>query len=219
MTANAPLLSILSDQPADEDRLGFAPYAKTLADRGTDTPLTTRAGCSSCGGRCPSPWPNGRPPTGRWPSVAWQTCPPTRGWRPGCPACRRCPSSAWTPVTDWSEPLQRPPCRSRWCAAAPACPQPGATTCSSWPATCHRATASSSAGLKCATCKTTRTSATCWTRPAALWRVGRCSSWAATRPATTFAPGGACPQGVTVTVRREGNILGTSRVQKPALGK
>ena len=36
--------SILSDQPADEDRLGFAPYAKTLAgivaDPGTDTPLT-----------------------------------------------------------------------------------------------------------------------------------------------------------------------------------
>jgi len=38
------LLSILSDQPADEDRLNFAPYAKTLADiaadPGTDTPLT-----------------------------------------------------------------------------------------------------------------------------------------------------------------------------------
>jgi hypothetical protein len=26
------LLSILSDQPADEDQLNFAPYAKTLAD-------------------------------------------------------------------------------------------------------------------------------------------------------------------------------------------
>jgi formylglycine-generating enzyme required for sulfatase activity len=41
---NAPLLSILSDQPADEDQLGFAPYAKTLADiladPGTRTPLT-----------------------------------------------------------------------------------------------------------------------------------------------------------------------------------
>ena len=38
------LLSILSDQPADEDRLNFAPYAKTLADiianPDTDTPLT-----------------------------------------------------------------------------------------------------------------------------------------------------------------------------------
>jgi hypothetical protein len=37
-------LSILSDQPADEDRLNFDPYAKTLADivadPGTDTPLT-----------------------------------------------------------------------------------------------------------------------------------------------------------------------------------
>ena len=39
-----PLLSILSDQPADEDQLNFAPYAKTLAeitgDPDTDTPLT-----------------------------------------------------------------------------------------------------------------------------------------------------------------------------------
>jgi len=39
-----PLLSILSDQPADEDQLNFDPYAKTLADivadPGTDTPLT-----------------------------------------------------------------------------------------------------------------------------------------------------------------------------------
>ncbi len=38
------LLSILADQPADEDRLNFGPYAKTLtdiiADPGTDTPLT-----------------------------------------------------------------------------------------------------------------------------------------------------------------------------------
>ena len=38
------LLSILSDQPADQDRLNFAPYATTLAeiiaDRGTRTPLT-----------------------------------------------------------------------------------------------------------------------------------------------------------------------------------
>jgi formylglycine-generating enzyme required for sulfatase activity len=38
------LLSILSDQPADEDQLGFRPYAQTLAeilaDPGTDTPLT-----------------------------------------------------------------------------------------------------------------------------------------------------------------------------------
>jgi hypothetical protein len=36
------LLSILSDQPADQDRLNFAPYAKTLAeiiaDRGSRTP-------------------------------------------------------------------------------------------------------------------------------------------------------------------------------------
>ena len=43
-TQNRPLLSILSDQPADEDRLNFAPYAKTLADiladPGTHTPLT-----------------------------------------------------------------------------------------------------------------------------------------------------------------------------------
>jgi formylglycine-generating enzyme required for sulfatase activity len=42
--SNAPLLAILSDQPADEDQLGFAPYAKTLADivadPGTRTPLT-----------------------------------------------------------------------------------------------------------------------------------------------------------------------------------
>jgi predicted KAP-like P-loop ATPase len=41
---DSPLLSILSDQPADEDQLSFAPYAKTLADitadPGTDTPLT-----------------------------------------------------------------------------------------------------------------------------------------------------------------------------------
>jgi formylglycine-generating enzyme required for sulfatase activity len=48
MTPSAPLepalLSILSDQPADEDQLDFVPYAKTLADiiaePGTDTPLT-----------------------------------------------------------------------------------------------------------------------------------------------------------------------------------
>lgn len=44
-THTAPkLLSILSDQPADRDRLNFGPYAKTLADiladPGTDTPLT-----------------------------------------------------------------------------------------------------------------------------------------------------------------------------------
>jgi formylglycine-generating enzyme required for sulfatase activity len=42
--SKAPLLSILSDQPADEDQLNFDPYAKTLADivadPGTDTPLT-----------------------------------------------------------------------------------------------------------------------------------------------------------------------------------
>ena len=30
--AQAHLLAMLSDQPADEDQLGFAPYAKTLAD-------------------------------------------------------------------------------------------------------------------------------------------------------------------------------------------
>jgi formylglycine-generating enzyme required for sulfatase activity len=39
-----PLLSILSDQPASEDQLNFAPYAKTLAqiiaDPHADTPLT-----------------------------------------------------------------------------------------------------------------------------------------------------------------------------------
>ncbi len=39
-----PLLSILSDQPADEDQLNFEPYAKTLAeivsDPDADTPLT-----------------------------------------------------------------------------------------------------------------------------------------------------------------------------------
>jgi hypothetical protein len=29
---NHPLSSILSDQPADEDQLNFAPCAKTLAD-------------------------------------------------------------------------------------------------------------------------------------------------------------------------------------------
>jgi hypothetical protein len=29
---NPALLSILSDQPAAEDQLNFAPYAKTLAD-------------------------------------------------------------------------------------------------------------------------------------------------------------------------------------------
>lgn len=44
MTSDSPSLSILSDQPADEDQLGFAPYVKTLtdilADRGTHTPLT-----------------------------------------------------------------------------------------------------------------------------------------------------------------------------------
>ena len=42
--SDSPLLPILSDQPADEDQLGFAPYAKTLADiladPNTDTPLT-----------------------------------------------------------------------------------------------------------------------------------------------------------------------------------
>jgi len=44
MAENPKLLSILSDQPADEDRLNFDPYARTLADiiadPGTDTPLT-----------------------------------------------------------------------------------------------------------------------------------------------------------------------------------
>jgi formylglycine-generating enzyme required for sulfatase activity len=44
MIESRRLLSILSDQPADEDRLNFAPYAKTLADiiadPGTRTPLT-----------------------------------------------------------------------------------------------------------------------------------------------------------------------------------
>ena len=44
MTDNPRQLSILSDQPADEDRLDFDPYARTLADivadRDTDTPLT-----------------------------------------------------------------------------------------------------------------------------------------------------------------------------------
>jgi formylglycine-generating enzyme required for sulfatase activity len=44
MTQNPNPLSILSDQPADEDRLNFAPYAKTLADIIADgsvqTPLT-----------------------------------------------------------------------------------------------------------------------------------------------------------------------------------
>jgi len=42
--SNSPRLSILSDQPADEDQLNFAPYAKTLADIIADgsvqTPLT-----------------------------------------------------------------------------------------------------------------------------------------------------------------------------------
>jgi hypothetical protein len=42
--SRSPLLSILSDQLADEDQLNFDPYAKTLADivadPGTDTPLT-----------------------------------------------------------------------------------------------------------------------------------------------------------------------------------
>ena len=41
---NSPRLSILSDQPADEDQLNFAPYAKTLAgiiaDGSVQTPLT-----------------------------------------------------------------------------------------------------------------------------------------------------------------------------------
>lgn len=41
---NPALVSILSDQPAEEDQLNFAPYAQTLADiiadPGTDTPLT-----------------------------------------------------------------------------------------------------------------------------------------------------------------------------------
>jgi len=44
MTEDRKLLAILSDQPADEDRLNFDPYAKTLADiiadPDTDTPLT-----------------------------------------------------------------------------------------------------------------------------------------------------------------------------------
>ena len=44
MPPDPPLLSILSDQPADRDRLGFAPYARTLAQivaaPGTRTPLT-----------------------------------------------------------------------------------------------------------------------------------------------------------------------------------
>jgi predicted KAP-like P-loop ATPase len=44
MPPDPPLLSILSDQPADEDQLGFAPYARTLAEivavPGTRTPLT-----------------------------------------------------------------------------------------------------------------------------------------------------------------------------------
>ena len=44
MSENRRLLSILSDQPADEDRLDFGPYAQTLADvvadPDTDTPLT-----------------------------------------------------------------------------------------------------------------------------------------------------------------------------------
>jgi hypothetical protein len=43
-SSNRPLLSILSDQPADEDQLNFDPYAKTLADiiadAGTGAPLT-----------------------------------------------------------------------------------------------------------------------------------------------------------------------------------
>ncbi|MBC7251484.1 MAG: hypothetical protein H5T62_14525 [Anaerolineae bacterium] len=43
MTEGRKLLAILSDQPADEDRLNFDPYAKTLADiiadPDTDTPL------------------------------------------------------------------------------------------------------------------------------------------------------------------------------------
>ncbi|MFQ5616689.1 MAG: P-loop NTPase fold protein [Anaerolineales bacterium] len=42
--SKSSLLSILSDQPADEDQLNFDPYAKPLtdiiADPGTDTPLT-----------------------------------------------------------------------------------------------------------------------------------------------------------------------------------
>jgi hypothetical protein len=44
MTEDTKLLSILSDQRADEDRLEFGPYAQTLADLvadpDTDTPLT-----------------------------------------------------------------------------------------------------------------------------------------------------------------------------------
>ena len=44
MPPDPPLLSILSDQPANEDRLGFEPYARTLAEivaaPGTRTPLT-----------------------------------------------------------------------------------------------------------------------------------------------------------------------------------
>jgi len=42
--ADALSLSLLSDQPADEDQLNFAPYAQTLAeviaDGSTQTPLT-----------------------------------------------------------------------------------------------------------------------------------------------------------------------------------
>ncbi len=44
MPENDPLLPILSDRPADNDRLNFAPYAQTLAeiiaDPQTRTPLT-----------------------------------------------------------------------------------------------------------------------------------------------------------------------------------
>jgi predicted KAP-like P-loop ATPase len=44
MTENPKRLSIPSDQPADEDRLDFDPYAQTLADMVADpdtgTPLT-----------------------------------------------------------------------------------------------------------------------------------------------------------------------------------
>ena len=44
MNDNPKLLASLSDQPADQDRLNFSPYAKTLADiianPDTDTHLT-----------------------------------------------------------------------------------------------------------------------------------------------------------------------------------
>lgn len=39
---DSPLLSILSDQPADEDKLNFAPYAKTLAGIIADGSIQTQ---------------------------------------------------------------------------------------------------------------------------------------------------------------------------------